>query len=106
MKDHIESYYQQVFDSVVRLARLTDEHETNALTREILDDLWEKRELLEAESRKGVFIYKLVLVHVFAHLRANGEEKKIGVLRRILLIHPDNYKLPEPGVTPREEFGP
>ena len=93
MKDFIESYYQQIFGSVVRLARLTDEREADALTREILNDLWEKRELLEAESRKGVFIFKTVLAHVFAHLQAGGEEEKINFLRRIVLIDPASLPL-------------
>ena len=93
MKDFIESYYQQVFGSVVRLTRLTSEPEADALTREILNNLWEKRELLEAESRKGVFIYKTVLAHVFVYLHARGEEEKINFLRKIVLIDPDNLPL-------------
>jgi hypothetical protein len=93
LKDLIESYYQQVFDSVVRLACLTDDREANALTREILADLWEKKEQLEAESRKGVFIYKMVLAHVFAHLQARGQEEKINFLRKIVLVDPANLPL-------------
>jgi hypothetical protein len=105
LNNFIESYYQQVFGSVVRLARLTDEREADALTREIIQDLWEKRELLETGTGKGVFIYKIVLVHVFAHLRARGEEKKIEFLRKILLINPANYELSVPGTSPRGEIG-
>ncbi len=102
MKDFIESYYQQVFGSVVRLARPTDEREADTLTREILSDLWEKRDLLGAESRKGVFIYKTVLVHVFAHLEARGEDEKINFLRRIVLIDPANLPLPGGGDLPEK----
>jgi hypothetical protein len=93
LKDFIESYYQQVFVSVVRLTRLSDEHEADALTQEILNNLWEKRDLLEAESRKGVFIYKTVLAHVFVWLQARGEEDKINFLRKIVLVDPDNLPL-------------
>jgi DNA-directed RNA polymerase specialized sigma24 family protein len=93
LKAFIESYYQQVFGSVVRLARLTDEREADALTQEILTALYNKREQLEAESRKGVFVYKVVLAHVFAHLRARGEEEKLAFLRKILLIDPGNLPL-------------
>ncbi|HEX3935386.1 MAG TPA: hypothetical protein VHW43_11950 [Puia sp.] len=94
MKEFIASYYQQVFSSVVRLARLSDEKEVDILTREILSDLWDRREQLEAEPRKGVFIYKAVLVHVFSFLRARGENEKIEFLQKILLIHPTHYQLP------------
>ena len=79
---------------MVRLARLGDEREVDILTREILNDLWERREELEAETRKGVFIYKVVLAHVFAHLKARGEIDKIEYLQKILLIHPTHYQLP------------
>jgi hypothetical protein len=102
LKDLIESYYQQVFSSVVRLTRLTDENEADTLTREILIDLWEKRDLLEAESRRGVFIYKTVLAHVFAHLQARGEEEKIDFLRRIVLLDPASLPLPGGGDLPEK----
>ena len=92
MKDFIESYHQQVLGAVARLARLTDESALESLTREILADLWERKEALEAESRKGIFIYKVVLVHVFSYLREKGEEKKINSLQQILLINPQNLK--------------
>jgi hypothetical protein len=94
LKEFIASYYQQVFGSVVRLARLGDEKEVDVLTREILGDLWERRKQLDAECRKGVFIYKVVLGHVFAHLKARGEHDKIEFLQKILLIHPAHYQLP------------
>lgn len=79
---------------MVRLARLGDEKEADMLTRDILSDLWERREQLEAEPRKGVFIYKVVLGHVFSHLKARGENHKIEFLQKILLIHPAHYQLP------------
>lgn len=95
MKEFIASYYHQVFNSVERLARPGDEREVDILTREILSDLWERREQLEAEARKGVFIYKVVLGHVFSYLKTNGETGKIEYLQKILLIHPAHYQLPE-----------
>jgi hypothetical protein len=102
LKDFIESYYQQIFGSVVRLTRLTNEREADTLTREILSDLWEKRDLLETESRKGVFVYKTVLAHVFAHLQARGEEEKINFLRKILLVDPASLPLPGGGDLPEK----
>ncbi|HEV2478043.1 MAG TPA: hypothetical protein VGS79_00200 [Puia sp.] len=95
MKEFIASYYQQVFTSVERLALPGDEREVDMLTREILSDLWERKEQLDAEVRKGVFIYKVVLGHVFSYLKANGETGKIEHLQKILLIHPVHYQLPE-----------
>jgi hypothetical protein len=86
LKEFISSYYQQVFAVVVRLARLGDEREADVLTREILSDLWARREQLEAETRKGVFIYKVILPHVFSHLQAKGETNKIDHLLSILPI--------------------
>jgi hypothetical protein len=94
LKEFIASYYQQVFSSVVRLARLGDEKEVDILTREILGALWERREELEAEPRKGVFIYRVMLGHVFNHLKARGEFGKIEFLQKILPIHPAHYLLP------------
>ena len=105
MKEFIASYYQQVFSSVVRLARLGDEKEVDILTREILSDLWERREALEAEPRKGVFIYKVVLGHVFSHLKARGEIGKIEYLQKILLIHPAHYQLPGTNENPLHGTG-
>jgi hypothetical protein len=93
MKEFISSYYQQVFTSVVRLARLSDEKEVDILTREILSDCWDHRVELEAEHRKGVFIYRIMLKHVFSHLKARGEFDKIEGLQKILLIHPMHYLL-------------
>jgi hypothetical protein len=94
LKEFIASYYQQVFTPVVRLALPGNEKEADILTREILSDLWERRKQLEAEARKGVFIYKVVLSHVFSYLRDKGETGKIEYLQRILLIHPVHYQLP------------
>lgn len=90
MKEFIASYYQQVFSSVVRLTRLGDEQEIDILTREILTDLWGRKDQFEADPRQGVFIYKVILGHVFSHLKARGEIDKLDHLQQILLIHPGN----------------
>lgn len=93
MKEFIASYYHRVFTSVEKLARIGDAREVDILTREILSDLWERKEQLEADPGKGVFIYKVVLGHVFSHLKANGETGKMEHLQQILLIHPRLYQL-------------
>ena len=92
----IDSYYPSVFNSVVRLTGLTEEKELKAITDAILSDLEQRKEELEAESRKGVFVYKVVLVHVFSFLEGRGDVKRIAFLRKILLIHPSHYaQLPD-----------
>jgi hypothetical protein len=94
----IDSYYSSVFHSVVRLTGLDNEKEVKTLTEAILEDLERRKEELAAENRKGVFIYKVVLVHVFSFLEARGDEKRIGFLQNILLIHPSHYaRLPGSG---------
>lgn len=105
MKEFLTTYYPRVFSAVTRLTRLDKQEEVDVLTREIIDDLWEKKATLEAESRKGVFIYKIVLAHVLAYLKASGEEDKIGFLQKILPIAPGNYtqlgEAPPSGENPR-----
>lgn len=91
MKEFIESYYAQVFSAVTRLTRLNTGQELDALTREILDDLWAKKTTLDAEPRQGVFIYKVVLAHVLAYLKASGQDEKVASLQQILPISPTNY---------------
>lgn len=73
---------------MAKLTSLTDEQELDALTRGILASLWERQEALEGEERKGVFIYKIVLVHVLAYLKEKGEQRKLALLQKILLINP------------------
>ncbi len=93
MKEFISSYYHQVFNSVEQLTQLGDAREIDILTREILSDLWERKEQLDADPRKGVYIIKVVLGHVFSYLKAHGEMAKMEHLQKILLIHPGYYLL-------------
>ena len=99
MKEFIASYYSQVYSAITRLTALHCQEELDILTREVLDDLWERKAQLEAETRKGVFIYKVVLAHVLAHLKARGQEDKISSLQKILLIDPTNYARLDPATT-------
>ena len=87
----IDSYYSSVFNSVARLTGLTEENELKTITNAVLSELEQRKDELEAESRKGVFIYKVVLIHVFSFLEGRGDVKRIGFLQKILLIHPSNY---------------
>lgn len=85
-----------MFNSVVRLTGRSDEKELKGLTEDILAELRQRKAELEASDRKGVFVYRVMLAHVFAFLRAQGDERRIGFLRKILLIHPSHYmQLPQ-----------
>jgi hypothetical protein len=75
----------------MKLTRCDDYREVDLLTRDILDDLGKKAQEFEAEDRKGVFIYRLVLGHVFSWLKERGEGERIKFLQDILLIHPSHY---------------
>ena len=79
---------------MARLTNLTDEQELDKLTRVIVASLWERKEALEGEERKGVFVYKVVLVHVLAYLKEKGEQQKLDLLQKILLINPRNIQMP------------
>ena len=104
MNQLIDSYYSSVFNSVVRLTGLSDEKELRAVTEEILSDLRQRKQELAATDGKGVFVYRVVLAHVFALLQAREETERIGFLRKILLIHPSHYEqLPERASQPPEE---
>ena len=80
----------------MRLTGLSSEKELKALTEEILGELRRREEEFAAFGRKGVFVYRVVLVHVFSFLAARKDTKRIEFLRKILLIHPSHYtRLPD-----------
>lgn len=82
-----------------------------ALTEEILGELSQRKEELAAETHKGVFVYRVVLTHVFSFLAGRGDETRIDFLQKILLIHPSHYtqlddnKNPPPGIDRQGEAG-
>jgi hypothetical protein len=82
----IDSYYPAIFNAVVRLTGHTDEKQLKTLTENILDELRKRMEELEAAERKGVFVYRVVLTHVFAFLRDGRDERRIEFLRKALPI--------------------
>jgi DNA-directed RNA polymerase specialized sigma24 family protein len=91
LKDFIERYYPSVFAAISRLTRLPDRKELETLTDEVLADLWEQREAFNADDRKGVFIYRTILHHLFAYLKNKGDENRINFLRKALPINPEFY---------------
>ncbi|HXB08624.1 MAG TPA: hypothetical protein VNW04_15945 [Puia sp.] len=96
MNHLIDTYYSSVLNSVVKLTGLPSEEELKALTEEILEELRRREEEFTAFGRKGVFVYRVVLVHVFSFLEARKDTQRIEFLRKILLIHPSYYlRLPD-----------
>jgi len=82
----------------VSLTGRSDETELKALTEEILAELRLREDELAAFDRKGVFVYRVVLIHVFSFLEACGDKRRVGLLRKILLINPALYlRLPDSG---------
>ena len=92
MKDFIDRYYSSVFSAISRLTRQSDRQELETLTEEVLTDLWLNKEAFDAESRKGIFIYKTILYHVFAYLKRKSDEERISFLQKTLMINPDLYR--------------
>lgn len=62
-----------------------------ALTQQVLAELGERSQEFTSEHYQGVFIYKLILRHVFNHLKAQGDEARIIFLQKTLPINPSNY---------------
>jgi len=91
LKEFIDHHYSSVFSAISRLTRFPDRQEVEALTEEVLTDLWLHKRTFDAESRKGVFIYKTILYHVFAFLKRKGDEERISFLQKTLPINPDHY---------------
>ncbi len=92
-----------MFNSVVKLTGLSDEKEIKALTEEILGHLRQRKKELAIETHQGVFVYKVILIHVFSYLEAQGNTQRIAFLQKILLIHPSHYKNPLPGTSQQGE---
>ncbi len=92
MKDFIDLNYSSVFAAISRLTRLSDRHELETLTEEVLADIWLHRKAFDAESRKGVFIYKTILYHVFDYLKRQGDHERISFLRKTLPINPGHLR--------------
>jgi DNA-directed RNA polymerase specialized sigma24 family protein len=96
LKDFIDRYYPTVFTAAARLTGSSDQEILVTLTENILIKLWQERQLLGESSRPGVVLYRIVLQEVFSYLKTNGDEKRLRILRDILLIDPALY-LGEPG---------
>ncbi|MDR3713696.1 MAG: hypothetical protein P4L51_12825 [Puia sp.] len=81
----------QVFSAIAKLTGLHDEQEIEKLAIKVWADLWIHRNELLNGTRPGVFIYRVVLQHVFLYLEKQGKTDRIGKLRAILFIDPAHY---------------
>jgi len=87
----VDLYSPSVFSVVARLTGLPNEKEVVSITADVLVDLWDKRQELSLEKQTGVFIYKIILLHIFSYLQARGNEDRISLLKNTLLIDPVYY---------------
>lgn len=86
-----DQYCPSVFYSVSKLTGLDSEKSKEAITANILVQLWEEKDTLINERQPGIFIYKIVLQHVFTHLKEIENTDRINLLRNSLLIDPVHY---------------
>ena len=91
LKELTDLYYPSIFAAISRLTRLPDRQTLDTLTMSVIDELWEKKAAFDQEPRKGVFIYKTLLHHVFAYLKSKGDEKRLEYLRETLPINSEFY---------------
>jgi hypothetical protein len=91
LKELTDHYYPSIFAAIARLTCLTDTQALDSLTRSVIAELWEKKTAFDQAPRKGVFIYKTLLHHVFAYLKSKGDEKRLEFLRATLPINPEFY---------------
>lgn len=88
----IDFYYPSIYSALSKLTGLKDQKELEGITMEVFDELWKSREQALNELRPPAFIYKILIRHVFAYLRKEGEGDRITALQSILYSLPDEPK--------------
>ena len=88
----VDLYCPSVFSVVARLTALSDEEELEDITADVLVELWEKKQELLVERRPGVFIYKVILRHIFSYLDREGKQERVRLLEDLLPIDPIHYR--------------
>ncbi|MES1249876.1 MAG: sigma factor [Chitinophaga rupis] len=88
----VDLYCPSVFSVVARLTTLSDEEELEDITADVLVELWEKKQELLVEQRPGVYIYKVIVRHIFSYLNRKGMEERIRMLEALLPIAPVHYR--------------
>ena len=88
----VDLYCPSVFSVVARLTTLSDEEELEDITADVLVELWEKKQALLVERRPGVYIYKVIVRHIFSYLNRKGNEERVRLLEELLPIDPVHYR--------------
>jgi DNA-directed RNA polymerase specialized sigma24 family protein len=88
----VDLYCPSVFSVVARLTALSDEEELENITADVMVELWEKKQELLVERRPGIFIYKVILHHIFSYLNREGNEERVRLLEDLLPIDPIHYR--------------
>lgn len=91
LKDFIRHYCDPVYSCVARLSGLSDPGEIEYLTGRIIMDLWNNKTMLLKEKSPGVFVFRILLREMLIYLKKQGNEKRIQLLQKILLINPSFY---------------
>ena len=84
----IDQYYPSIFAGVQKLTGPAGQMAIEKLTVEIFVDLWENSDELFTPLRKPAFVYKILVRHVAAFLKKNGNEAQLQLLQDTLLIDP------------------
>ena len=88
----MDQYSLPIYSTIAILTGTAEPKELEQLTVNTLTHLWKNNELLFSDRRPKAFIYKVVLQHVFAHLKDQGNTSRIELLQNTLLIDPIHYK--------------
>jgi DNA-directed RNA polymerase specialized sigma24 family protein len=88
----IDFYYPSIYSALSKLTGMTDQKELEIITMDVFDELWKSREQVLTELRPPAFIYKILIRHVFAYLRKEGEDNRILALQGMLYSLPDEEK--------------
>src|ERR1700753_2532255 len=87
----IDQYYPSIFAGVQKLTGPADKMALEKLAVEIFVDLWENSEELFKPLRKPAFVYKILVKHVVAYLKKQGNDTQLQLLQHTLLIDPEQF---------------
>lgn len=86
LKEFIWHYCDPVYTCIGRLTGYSDLDVLEYITGQVILDLWNQRGVLSKEQRPGIYIFKILLTHVFIYLKLHGNEARVRLLQSVLLI--------------------
>ena len=92
LKEFLQRHCDPIYNCIARLTGICNTDLLESLTSQVLFDLWHLRNPLSEDQIPGTFIFKILLQHIFAHLKNEGSTNRIELLRNILLIDPAAYR--------------